>query len=91
MLNLRAAPGFLIQSPMKQVVIGTGLLPALSISNEELVAAFNTTPPKFNANHAGAIAAGELALEPSAPASSKGLRHQVAYVMERKASSTRRA
>jgi beta-ketodecanoyl-[acyl-carrier-protein] synthase len=48
---------------MKQVVIsGTGLFtPPHSISNEELVAAFNAYAERFNADNAGAIAAGELA------------------------------
>jgi beta-ketodecanoyl-[acyl-carrier-protein] synthase len=48
---------------MKQVVIsGTGLFtPPYSISNEELVVAFNAYAEKFNAEHAAAIAAGEVA------------------------------
>ncbi len=53
---------------MNQVVIsGTGLYtPAFSISNEELIACFNTYVNQFNAEHASAIAAGEIvALEES--------------------------
>ncbi|KQW90136.1 3-oxoacyl-ACP synthase [Massilia sp. Root418] len=53
---------------MKQVVIsGTGLFtPANSISNEELVACFNTYVEQFNAENAAAIEAGTVtALEPS--------------------------
>ena len=48
---------------MQQVVIsGTGLFtPAQSISNSELVAAFNACATNWNAEHAAAIAAGELA------------------------------
>jgi beta-ketodecanoyl-[acyl-carrier-protein] synthase len=48
---------------MKQVVIsGTGLFtPPHSISNEELVVAFNAYAAQFNADNAAAIAAGELA------------------------------
>ena len=47
---------------MKQVVIsGTGLFtPPHSISNEELVVAFNAYAEKYNADNAQAIAAGEL-------------------------------
>jgi beta-ketodecanoyl-[acyl-carrier-protein] synthase len=42
------------------VISGTGLYtPEQSISNEELVAAFNTWVDRFNANHADAIARGE--------------------------------
>ena len=48
---------------MKQVVIsGTGLFtPPHSISNEELVVAFNAYAEQFNADNATAIGAGELA------------------------------
>jgi len=48
---------------MKQVVIsGTGLFtPPHSISNEELVVAFNAYAAQYNADHAAAIAAGEVA------------------------------
>ena len=48
---------------MKQVVIsGTGLFtPPHSISNEELVVAFNAYAAQFNADNAAAIAAGALA------------------------------
>ena len=56
---------------MKQVVIsGTGLFtPPHAISNEELVTAFNAYAERFNADHAGAIAAGSVvALEPSSAA-----------------------
>jgi beta-ketodecanoyl-[acyl-carrier-protein] synthase len=53
---------------MKQVVIsGTGLFtPPNSISNEELVVAFNAYAELFNSDNAAAIAAGEVtAIEPS--------------------------
>lgn len=56
---------------MKQVVIsGTGLFtPPHSISNEELVVAFNAYAEQYNAEHADAIAAGELsAIEGSSAA-----------------------
>lgn len=49
------------------VISGTGLYtPSESISNDELVAAFNAYVELYNAEHADAIAAGELApLQPS--------------------------
>ena len=49
------------------VISATGLFtPPQSISNEELVASFNSYVEAFNAEHAAAIAAGELAeLQPS--------------------------
>jgi len=49
------------------VISGTGLFtPAESISNEELVASFNTYVELYNKEHADAIAAGEIApLQPS--------------------------
>lgn len=49
------------------VISGTGLYtPAHTISNEELVTSFNSYVEQFNAEHAAAIAAGELApLQPS--------------------------
>ena len=49
------------------VISGTGLFtPAESISNEELVASFNTYVELYNREHADAIAAGEIApLQPS--------------------------
>ena len=53
---------------MKQVVIsGTGLFtPDEAVSNDELVASFNTYVEKFNAENAAAIEAGEIeALSPS--------------------------
>jgi len=51
----------------KAVIAATGLFtPEQSISNEELVAAYNAFADRFNAEHAKAIAAGELeALTPS--------------------------
>ena len=55
---------------MKSVVIsGTGLFtPPHSISNEELVDAFNAHADAFNAEHADAIAAGTvMAVERSSP------------------------
>jgi beta-ketodecanoyl-[acyl-carrier-protein] synthase len=72
---------------MKPVVIsGTGLFtPPCSISNDELVAAFNAYAERFNAQHAEAIAAGELAaLEPSSSAfieKASGIKSR--YVMEK--------
>lgn len=55
---------------MKQVVIsGTGLYtPPHSISNEELVTAFNSWAQQYNAEHAAAIASGELAEQPESSA-----------------------
>jgi beta-ketodecanoyl-[acyl-carrier-protein] synthase len=49
------------------VISATGLMtPEHAISNEELVASFNAYVERYNAENAGAIAAGELpALEPS--------------------------
>ncbi len=72
---------------MKQAVIsGTGLFtPANSISNEELVTAFNAYAELFNAEHAEAIAAGTVtALEPSSAAfieKASGIKSR--YVMEK--------
>jgi beta-ketodecanoyl-[acyl-carrier-protein] synthase len=72
---------------MKQVVIsGTGLFtPAQSISNDELVVAFNAYAELYNAEHAEAIAAGDLvALEPSSSAfieKASGIKAR--YVMEK--------
>ena len=43
------------------VISGTGLFtPTNSISNEELVLAFNAYVQQFNAEHAAAIEAGEV-------------------------------
>src|SRR5579862_4225600 len=52
------------------VIAATGLhTPAQSVSNVELVTAFNAYVELFNAEHAGAIAAGEVvALIPSSEA-----------------------
>ncbi|GAB3537928.1 beta-ketoacyl-ACP synthase III [Noviherbaspirillum agri] len=72
---------------MKQVVIsGTGLFtPPYSISNEELVVAFNAYAEKFNAANAAAIAAGEVAaIEPSSVGfieKASGIKSR--YVMEK--------
>ncbi len=51
---------------MKKVVIsGTGLFtPAQSISNDELVEAFNTWAQQFNAEHAAEIASGAIEAKP---------------------------
>lgn len=50
------------------VIAATGLFtPEQSISNEELVAAYNAFAERFNADHADAIAAGEM--EPLTPSS----------------------
>lgn len=51
------------------VIAATGLYtPPQSVSNAELVTAFNTYVERFNARHADAIAAGEAtALQPSSP------------------------
>ncbi|GAC1620812.1 MAG: beta-ketoacyl-ACP synthase III [Nevskia sp.] len=56
---------------MKKVCIsGSGLFtPAESVSNDELVLAFNSYVERFNADHAEAIAAG--AVQPLAPSSSE--------------------
>jgi beta-ketodecanoyl-[acyl-carrier-protein] synthase len=72
---------------MKPVVIsGTGLFtPPHSISNEELVDAFNAHADAFNAEHADAIAAGAVtALERSSPGfieKASGIKSR--YVMEK--------
>jgi beta-ketodecanoyl-[acyl-carrier-protein] synthase len=72
---------------MKQVVIsGTGLFtPAQAISNEELVACFNTYVEQFNADNAAAIEAGAVkALEPSSVGfieKASGIKSR--YVMEK--------
>ena len=72
---------------MKQAVIsGTGLFtPANSISNEELVTAFNAYVELFNAENAAAIAVGTVtALEPSSAAfieKASGIKSR--YVMEK--------
>ena len=72
---------------MKQVVIsGTGLFtPPHSISNEELVVAFNAYAEQFNAANAGAIEAGEVAaIEGSSAAfieKASGIKSR--YVMEK--------
>jgi beta-ketodecanoyl-[acyl-carrier-protein] synthase len=49
------------------VISGTGLYtPPFAVSNEELVGAYNTWAERYNAENAGAIAAGELSpVEPS--------------------------
>ncbi|TFW29720.1 beta-ketoacyl-ACP synthase III [Duganella callida] len=70
----------------KAVISGTGLYtPAQSITNEELVACFNTYVEQFNAEHAAAIAAGTVtALEPSSVAfieKASGIKAR--YVMEK--------
>ena len=59
----RAWPPSFESTTMKQVVIsGTGLFtPPHSISNEELVVAFNAYAEQFNADNAAAIGAGEMA------------------------------
>jgi beta-ketodecanoyl-[acyl-carrier-protein] synthase len=72
---------------MKPVVIsGTGLFtPQQSISNDELVTAFNAYVELFNADYASRIAAGEItALEPSSSAfieKASGIKSR--YVMEK--------
>ena len=72
---------------MKPVVIsGTGLFtPSQSISNDELVTAFNAYVELHNQEHAAAIAAGEVtALEPSSSAfieKASGIKSR--YVMEK--------
>jgi beta-ketodecanoyl-[acyl-carrier-protein] synthase len=72
---------------MKPVVIsGTGLFtPPYSISNDELVTAFNAYVELFNAENAAAIAAGEVtALEPSSTGfveKASGIKSR--YVMEK--------
>ncbi len=72
---------------MKRVVIsGTGLFtPPNSISNEELVVAFNAYAEKFNTDHAAAIAAGEVVAIEASSASfiekASGIKSR--YVMEK--------
>ncbi len=71
---------------MTIVISGTGLYtPSQSISNDELVEAFNEYVRRFNADHAAAIAAGEL--EPLAESSAEfiykasGIEHR--YVVDK--------
>lgn len=78
---LSAAP-----SPPAAVIAATGLYtPPHSISNAELVTAFNAWAERFNARHAAAIAAGEV--EPQAASSAEfiekasGIRAR--YVMDK--------
>ena len=72
---------------MKKVVIsGTGLFtPPHSISNEELVVAFNAYAEQFNADNADAIAAGDMtAIEASSAGfieKASGIKSR--YVMEK--------
>ena len=72
----------------KSVVIsGTGLwTPEHSISNEELVAAYNAYATQFNASHQAAIAAGELAEKPLSSAEfiekASGIRSRYAYIKD---------
>ena len=53
----------------KAVIVATGLFtPPFSVSNAELVEAFNTYVERFNAANAQAIAVGQItALAPSSP------------------------
>src|SRR5690554_2216935 len=62
----RMPRGFCRGLTVKKVVIsGTGLFtPAQSISNDELVAAFNAWSQQFNAEHAAEIASGEIEAKP---------------------------
>ena len=57
------------QMNRRAVIAATGLYtPPFTISNEELVAAFNAYVSNFNAAHAAVIASGPLqALQPSSP------------------------
>jgi beta-ketodecanoyl-[acyl-carrier-protein] synthase len=57
----------LVRADIKPVISATGLYtPPYSITNEELVESFNLYVERYNAEHAGAIEAGEvLALTPS--------------------------
>lgn len=72
----------------KSVVIsGTGLwTPEHSISNEELVGAYNAYATEYNASHQAAIAAGELAEKPLSSAEfiekASGIRSRYAYIKE---------
>jgi beta-ketodecanoyl-[acyl-carrier-protein] synthase len=72
----------------KSVVIsGTGLwTPEHSISNEELVGAYNAYATQYNASHQAAIAAGELAEKPLSSAEfiekASGIRSRYAYIKE---------
>ncbi len=71
---------------IKAVISGTGLYtPPFSISNEELVVAFNAYAARFNEQHAADIAAGTAtAIEPSSSAfieKASGIKSR--YVMEK--------
>ena len=66
----RGAPSVIGTAALhKAVIVATGLFtPPFSVSNAELVEAFNTYVERFNAANAEAIAAGEVvALAPSSP------------------------
>jgi beta-ketodecanoyl-[acyl-carrier-protein] synthase len=69
------------------VISGSGLWnPPHSISNEELVTAYNGYATDFNAQHAPAIAAGEIALKPQSSAEfiekASGIRSRFVYVKD---------
>jgi beta-ketodecanoyl-[acyl-carrier-protein] synthase len=69
------------------VVSGAGLWrPEHRISNEELVSSYNAWAERFNAEHAAAIAAGELAEKPSSSVDfiekASGIRSRYAYVKD---------
>ncbi|MFQ3237069.1 MAG: beta-ketodecanoyl-[acyl-carrier-protein] synthase, partial [Paraglaciecola sp.] len=67
------------------VISGSGLWnPPHSISNEELVTAYNGYATDFNTQHAQAIAAGDIALKPQSSAEfiekASGIRSRFVYV-----------
>lgn len=69
------------------VISGSGLWnPPHSISNEELVTAYNAYATDFNAQHAQAIAAGEIAPKPQSSAEfiekASGIRSRFVYMKE---------
>jgi len=69
------------------VISGAGLwTPQYSISNEELVDAYNAWAERFNTEHAEAIAAGELVEKPLSSAEfiekASGIRSRYAYVKD---------
>ena len=69
------------------VISGTGLwIPPDTISNEELVTAYNGYADKYNAEHAAAIAAGQVVAKPYSTAEfiekASGIKSRYAYIKD---------
>ncbi len=74
-------------SVINPVISGVGLwTPEHAISNEELVESYNAFAEKFNAEHADAIAAGELEAKPTSSAEfiekASGIKSRFVYVKD---------